>query len=285
MRSESEVLQHLVNWAQAETNVRALILNGSRAGSRARVDFLSDYDVVLYVHDWHSFKTSDQWLDNFGVAMIRFPLRPGPTFDEQYLTRLVLFEDGLRIDFQITESRQIAPRDYDNGYRVLLDKDGLADSLHTPSYTEFNVTKPLQAEFDELMNEFWWDFTYVPKQLVRNELPFAKYMLDCLLRQTYLHRLIDWFIGSQHDWQVNPGYQGKWYQRYLDDATWLAYTDSFAGADIEENWTALFRVGELFGHLGEALAIQLGYSYPKALDNKITRYAATLRQTSNQLKR
>lgn len=277
MRSEAEVLAQIDKWAQDETCIRAVILTGSRADPGRQPDFLSDYDIALYVNDWSPFQESDNWLNRFGSILVRWPLGPRSTFDSNWLTRLVLFEDGVRIDFQITEARHIGPNEYDNGHRVLIDKDGMTGSLKAPTFTVFNINKPSRDEFEDLVNEFWWDATYVPKHLRRNELPFAKYMLDDVLRYTYLHRLIEWYIGSQHGWSVNPGYHGKWFSHYLDKQTWADYKASYAGAEIGENWSAFFRLGDLFGRLATEIAEHLGYSYPEDLDKKMTEYAAKLR--------
>ena len=277
-RTESEVLNQLQSWAQDEACVRAALLTGSRANPKGQVDFLSDYDVVLYVTDWKPFQESDNWLQRFGEVLLRWPMVPRSTFANDWLTRLVVFEDGVRIDFQITESCQIELHDYDNGYRVLVDKEDMTRFLKAPTYTVFNIKKPSNDEFEELINEFWWDATYVPKQLWRNELPFAKYMLDSLLRCNYLHQLIGWYIGAQYDWAVNPGVHGKWFSRYLDRATWDAYKASFAGAEIEDNWHAFFRLCDLFGRLAADTAEQLGYSYPSIIEKKVIDYAIELKQ-------
>ena len=279
MRSEAEVLTQIDTWAQGETYVRAVILNGSRADSRMQPDFLSDYDLAVYVTDLRPFQESDGWLKRFGSILVRWPLAPSSTFDSNWLTRLVLFEDGVRIDFQITEARDIGSKDFDNGYRVITDKNDMTGSLNAPTFTEFNIKKPSRVEFVDLVNEFWWDAIYVPKHLCRNELPFAKYMLDNALRYTHLHRLIEWYIGSLHDWSVNPGCHGKWFSRYLDTETWAAYKNSYAGTEIEENWRAFFRLVDLFGRLAAETAEHLGYPYPDDLEKKVTEYAARLRQT------
>ncbi|MEW8053187.1 MAG: aminoglycoside 6-adenylyltransferase [Candidatus Thiodiazotropha sp.] len=284
MRSETEVLTQVDAWAQGDACVRAVILNGSRADSKTQPDFLSDYDLVVYVTNLRPFQESDSWLQGFGSILVRWPMAPRSTFDSNWLTRLVLFEDDVRIDFQITEARDIGPSEFDNGYRVITDKDGMTRSLNAPTFTEFNIKKPLKDEFEDLVNEFWWDAIYVPKQLCRNELPFAKYMLDNALRHTHLHRMIEWYIGSQHDWSVNPGCHGKWFSRYLDTETWTAYKNSYAGFEIEKNWRAFFQLAKLFGRLAAETAEHLGYPYTEDLGKKVTEYAARLRQTDGELR-
>ena len=129
MRTEKEVLAQFDKWAQGNDLIRAAILTSSRVNPERETDFLSDYDIVLYVADLQPFRKSDQWLDAFGSVMVRWPRRPRSMPGETAITRLVLFRDGIRIDFCITDEIKIAPDAYDDGYRILLDKDNLAVDL------------------------------------------------------------------------------------------------------------------------------------------------------------
>ncbi|WP_455222120.1 aminoglycoside 6-adenylyltransferase [Kaarinaea lacus] len=278
MRTESEVLAQFDKWAQVDENIRTAILAGSRANPKARLDFLSDYDIALYVTNLKPFHESDDWLRTFGSILVRWPLVPRSTFNSNWLTRLVFFEDGVRVDFQITDAKHIEPNTYDNGYRVLVDKDGLTETLNEPTFTKFNIKKPSKTQYATLINDFWWDATYVPKYLVRDELPFAKYMLDNELRYSYLHQVLEWYIGCEQDWAVNTGCHGKWFKRYLEKETWSEYQSTYAGSGIEENWSAFFRLIELFRKLGKGVAERLGYAYPDDLDQKVTEHISRIRR-------
>jgi len=56
MRTEEEVLSHFKKWARNNELVRAAVLTSSRAKPEAELDFLSDYDIELYVSDISEFK-------------------------------------------------------------------------------------------------------------------------------------------------------------------------------------------------------------------------------------
>ena len=51
-----------------------------------------------------------------------------------------------------------------------------------------------------------------------------------------------------------------------------------AGADIDENWTALFRAIELFRRLAETVGSALGYDYPFGFDQKMMKYLLGIRE-------
>jgi aminoglycoside 6-adenylyltransferase len=198
------------------------------------------------------------------------------------ITRLVLFKDGVRIDFLITDETEIRPDAYDDGYRVLLDKDNLTAELIPPTYSLYRVKKPSRDEYDTLVHEFWWDATYVAKYLWRDEFPFAASMLGQAVRDEYLHTVIEWFIGLEHDWSVNTGVRGRKFKRYLDPQTWEEFTGTFAGADIEENWNAFFNAVVLFRKLARTVGENLGYEYPEGLDKEMSEYYSRIRSTTSE---
>jgi aminoglycoside 6-adenylyltransferase len=279
VRTEREVLSQVCAWAEANDRVRAAVLTSSRVDAESETDFLSDYDIEVYARDIEPFLEGDQWLEAFGSVVVRWPLRPRSTFDENWLTRLVLFDDGVRIDFQITAERTIAPDAYDDGYRVLIDKDGLTHGLQEPTFTQYLVKKPSAEEYETLVREFWWDATYVPKYLWRDELPFAAQMLAEPLRNEFLRTIIEWFIGVQCDWSVNTGVGGRWFKRYLDERTWSEYTSTFAVGEIEAHWDAFFNMVVLFRRLATSIGESLGYAYPHRLDGEMSDYYARIRAT------
>ncbi|MBT4498262.1 MAG: aminoglycoside 6-adenylyltransferase [Gemmatimonadetes bacterium] len=279
MRTEEEILTQFDRWAQSNDLIRAAVLTSSRVGPEGAIDFLSDYDIELFVADMETFQKDDEWLGVFGPIMVRWPFKPRSTFDEQWLTRLVLFKDGVRIDFQITDQMAIKPDAYEDGYKILVDKDNLTAELNEPTYSQHFVKKPSQEEYDVLVHEFWWNATYVPKYLWRDELPFAASMLGQAVRDKYLRTVIEWSIGLQHDWSVNTGVCGKRFKRYLDAETWSEFESTFAGADIEENWQAFSNGVTLFGKLARIVGSSLDYDYPAQMEEEMINYYSKIRNT------
>lgn len=280
---ESDVYKKLQGWAAATDWVRAMILTSSRVDLNAHTDIFSDYDVELYVSDINKVM-NDEWLGFFGDIMICWPLKPLSTFDSKWITRLVLFENGVRIDFQITSQKSIEASRYDSGYKVLSDKDHITSKIPAPTHREYLIKKPTEEEYETLIHEFFWDATYVPKHLWRDELFFAKYMLDNIIRFEYLERVLEWYIAMQHDWSINTNTHGRYFKRYLDAKTWKELEETYAGADIEENWKAFFKTVELFRGLARALGKNLGYKYPDPLDSKMTEYYRKMQSIKNSNK-
>ncbi|MFD2045426.1 aminoglycoside 6-adenylyltransferase [Ornithinibacillus salinisoli] len=128
MKKENKMFEELLSWARNNENIRSILLTSSRANPHAFTDLFTDYDFELFVTDLLPFLASDSWLDQFGIVIKRVPLKT--TKNNNWITRLVLYEDGTKIDFQIstiasfkkiTNTSELPP-EYDNGYKVLLDK-------------------------------------------------------------------------------------------------------------------------------------------------------------------
>ena len=281
MKQEQEMISLLLAWARQNENIRTVLMTSSRANPYAFTDLFTDYDVELFVNNLDALEKDDGWLNRFGSLIKKVVLQDG-----NWRTRLVLYEDGTKIDFQISTNDYIEdlagmkelPAKYDNGYKVLLDKDGLAKQIPVPSYKAYITKKPTHEQFAETINSFWGDTAYVANSLWRDELYFAKYMLDNVIRFNYLQPVIEWYLGVKYDWTVNPNKFGRWFKRYLDSDTWTELEGTYAGAGIEENWEALFRTADLFSRLGQEVGNSLGYRYPFEYEQRMREYLLKVRK-------
>jgi aminoglycoside 6-adenylyltransferase len=279
MRTEKKILNQINKLSVENNNLCAAVLTSSRGGNSKDLDYFSDYDIELYVYDLSSILENDNWLSPLGDIMVRWPLRPRTTFNENWITRGIIFNDGLRIDFQITDNLNIQPTYLDYGYKVLFDKEKILKNLPKPTFTEFNIKKPTLEEYEIIVKEFWWNASYVPKYLWRNELPFAKFMMNSAIHHKYLKKVIEWYIGFNNDWQINPGIAGRFFKRYLSQEIWLKYEFTFSGAGIEDNWKAFFNAISLFSKLAKEVGTALGYKYPSKMEKEMTNYYKSIKNT------
>lgn len=285
MRGASEVLNSLRTWAEGRAEVRAVLLTSSRVNPTARTDLFSDYDVALVLSDPARLAETMDWLAAFGRVISYFQ---GETVQsgERICTRLALYDDGVKIDFslwpeamfpRLKQSRSV-PDSLDIGYSVLLDKDGLAAGLPAPTHRAYIPHPPSEAAFQALVQEFWWDTTYVARNLWRDELYFAKYSLDYVIRFEQLQKLLEWHVEIQHDWSIRPGVLGKGLKRLLDAETWTELERTYAGAGTEENWAALFATTRLFRRIAVSVAQSLGFQYPDHTETDVMAYLEKVRR-------
>lgn len=270
--NNDKVIHRLKNWTESNDTVRALIVTSSRSGkTNAPIDDFSDYDIVVYVNSLDKFR-NDDWLSSFGDILVKWPLTPESEFGENWITRLVMFENRTRIDFQITTETKTPPLDFDLGYSVVIDKDGFTKDFPDSTKTKHLIKKPSQQEFAKMVNAFFWDATYIPKYLYRGDLFYTSYMIEVDLRFSHLEPMIEWYIGSKHNWSVNTNVHGRYFPKYLDKETLKEIEETFAGANQQEVWKAFFKMVEIFTGFAKEVAAECGYSYPKSQEKRMMEY-------------
>lgn len=276
---EADVLTRITEWASGQENVRAVILESSRTREGAQLDAFSDYDVLLALADTQSFVEDDGWMRAFGEPLVRFR-DAFETWGHPAHTRLVLYADGTKIDYLLwpvallreVVAKQKLPDALDWGYRVLRDKDGLAVGMPAPTRTAHIPARPSEAEYLALVEEFWWETTYVAKNLWRDEVMMAKYNLDVVLRHELLLKMLEWRVEVDRGWTWKPGLAGRGLKRELAPETWADLEATWVGAGVEENWRALFAMTALFRRVAREVGEALGYTYPESLDVGVTAY-------------
>lgn len=269
MRTEQEVLAQLLAFAQDE-HVRAVLLNGSRVNPNAVHDIFCDYDVIFAVTDPHYFWADQSWIARFGDLIIAQKLNLAEDGLDGYIC-MMIFSDGVRIDLSFRPADKPADLLADSLTVVLLDKDNLIGPVPPPSDAGYCVRRPTAAQFDSVTNEFWWCATYVAKGLWRDELSYARYMYDAVVKDCLL-KMLAWHIGQKNNWQVNPGKYGKWFKKFLPADLWQSFEKTYAGADEAALWNALFTAGSLFRLVGLETAAALGYRYPLEDNERVTAY-------------
>jgi aminoglycoside 6-adenylyltransferase len=275
MRSEKEVLAQLLSFAQSNEMVRAVILNGSRVNPNITKDIFCDYDVIYAVTDPEYFLHNRHWIQYFGDLIIMQQNDCTENGVIRYIF-LMLFNDGIRIDLTFHPVEHIDIKLEDSLSVVLLDKDSIIKDLPLPNEISYFTQKPGQKEFDETVNEFWWCSTNIAKGLWRDELCYAKYMFEVIVRDCLI-KMLSWYIGMNYNWSINSGIYGKWFKRYLPPELWESLEKTYTGTDYGEIWDALFEAGRLFRRIGTALADNLGYVYPIGDDQRVTVYLEIVR--------
>jgi len=271
MRSESEMYDLILGTARSDDRIRAVVLNGSRANPHAPGDVFQDFDVVYVVTELDSFKQDPHWFDHFGERMIfQFPDGMGdpPAEDWGGYGVLMQFADGNRIDLSLVPRENLEVILDDSLSVALLDKDGILPHFPEPDESGYLPTPPTAKAFDDCTNEFWWVSTYVAKGLWREEILYARTLLDEVVRAQLMKMLV-WHIGLKTGFKANPGKSGKYFQQYLEPALWKQLLRTYADGSYEATWQALFEMGDLFRTLALPLSAHYGFEYPHDDDARV----------------
>ena len=290
--TEDPILQYLIQWGAQHDTVRAMILTSTRAVPNAYVDVFSDYDVIVYVPDIQPWHTDDAWLEDFGRVLVvyRDPIRVEHGCEK--FARITQYEDGLKIDFTVAPVEMLPrivatgrlPDDLDVGYTVLIDKDGLTEHLRPPTHTAHIPAPPTKEHYLTRIEVFFHEATYVAKHLWRDDLMPAKYNLDFAMKHVGLRQMLEWWIETQNNWSVKPGAYGKGLKKWLPPDLWAELEATYVGANLEENWEALFKTIALYRKVAMAVGNALDYAYPYEMDRRAMAYFHKVKTLDRQAK-
>jgi aminoglycoside 6-adenylyltransferase len=263
------MVELILGVAEGDTRVRAVVLSGSRANPAAWRDAFQDFDITYLVTDVESFVADEGWIRPFGELMIlQTPEAmgdPAPAGDGRF-AYLMQFTDGNRIDLTLCPADRFVPESL---AVVMLDKDGVLGELPPPSERDHLGSPPTTKLFADCCNEFWWVAPYVAKGLGRGEIIYAKHHLDVVMRGE-LMKMLGWYLGVEAGFDHPVGKHGKELRRVLSHELWGMVERTYAGAEEEENWEALFVMGELFRRAAGRVAGALGFAYPAGDDARVT---------------
>lgn len=285
MRSEEEMYELILNTAQADDRVRAVILNGSRANPNAPRDIFQDFDIIYVVTNVATFKKDPDWIERFGDIMIlQMPDDMGDSArgDEESYAYLAQFMDGNRIDLTLFPIAKLDELGKDSLSVLLLDKDGIVGPFLPADESDYLPKPPTSKEFSDCCNEFWWVSTYVAKGLWRGEIVYAKTLFDQTLREQLMKMLV-WWIGIDTHFSKNPGKFGKYFQKYLRPESWDLLEKTYADASYERTWEALFAACNLFRKATLPVASHFGYEYPQGDDERVSAYLERVRSLPRNL--
>lgn len=276
--SDSDLFPRALAWMQAQDDIRAALLLGSRAREDGTQDALSDYDLIVYTSDIERYRARGHWYDQLGVVWLCSvePWRSG------WPEHMIIFEGGQKIDFAFAPldhlrdvvQAQSLPVVEAYGYRIALDKDGLAAQLPPPTFAPPAYTPPSQTEFSEVIEQFWFSVFQAARSLARADLWFALYR-DRALKDTLLI-MLEWHAKATRGAAVNTWYRGRWLRKWVDDATLTAVGETCAHFDTADGWRALHATMALFRQLAADTAAHYGFTYPAAVDANISGYVHQL---------
>lgn len=283
MPLDTSGLDRIIAWGERREDIRAIVLSSSRTNPSVPelVDALSDYDLDVVIRgdarDWYADRS---WLEDIGKVMVGFVEPPEMEYGIPIFGCVIVYADGLKIDYtvmpvEIFHRITAEPRlrgGWDDGHRVLLDKDHMADHMPAPTHREYIPTPPSAAVYREVVERFFTETTYVAKYLWRDELITFKHNFDEEMKGHYLRQMLEWRMEIDHGWTVRLGLYGRGLKKRLPPELWQRLESSYVGPGLEENWSALFNTIAFFRDVATQVGADLGYAYPQALDGQVTAY-------------
>lgn len=278
MRTEQEMMELILSVARADERIRAVLLVGSRANPAVPKDIYQDYDIAYFVADIAPFYNNPAWvIDRFGDPLImqmpeamRYPTGDG------HFNYMMVYPDGVRIDLSFEFAEYI-----DDGEPavILLDKDngsGFLPVLPAPSDRHWHIKPPSPLFFYSCCNNFWWCLNNVAKGIARDELPYVMHMLNDVVRSE-LHDMINYYIGTQHGFNLSTGKNGKYFRDFLPSELYTQYIATYPGGDYVSIWAAVDAMCDLFHTLALTVAAHFDFTYRQKEEDGIREYLRMVR--------
>jgi aminoglycoside 6-adenylyltransferase len=271
----ADIFECAIEWAKKQATIRVMFLTSTRAG-HGPIDELSDYDVALFTYDSQPFMYDSSWMKEIGEVWVyqkcQFDYK-----DQAITTRLVVFDGGERIDFSFWNMKMLAdflrnglPDEFNIGYQVIFDKDGVTKHLPEPTYDGFRESKPTSDFFLKRIHDFWYNVYCMAKYLSRKDLFHVKF-IQSDMNQVLLQMII-WNMQSKNSWSLKTHSWGKKMESWVDEDIWRELHDIYSRFDVEDSWRGLFSTMNFYRKIAGESAQKLGYSYPDHVDRHISAF-------------
>lgn len=269
------LIERMAAWAEAQSNIRAVLVVGSRARTEHPADAWSDLDLVIFATDPRVYLDDASWAARFGEVWLSFLEE---TAVGGSMERRVLYRGGLDVDFSVFPVSQLdalltgdAAAVLARGVRVVLDKDGqMRQRLSTMVPTSPTVHElPTQEAFLQDVQDFWYHAVWIAKKLRRGEVWTAVRCCNGLL-PAHLLQMIEWRARTAEGAAPDTWHQGRFLEEWADPWALAELRGALAHYDAEDTWRALTASMDLYRRLSHEVAARLGYPVLDAAEEHAT---------------
>ena len=278
MRTEQEMIELILSVANADERIRAVSMEGSRANPAIQKDKHQDYDISYYIEDITPFYNNPAWaIEKFGEPLImQMPEAMRDPCGDGNFNYMMIYPDSVRLDLSFHQGIY-----EDNGEPTvtLLDKDngsGLRPAMPPPNDDIYHIKPPSPLFYYSCCNNFWWCLNNVGKGIARDEPAYYMNMLNVYVRSE-LHDMMDWYIGTQHGFDISTGKDGRFFKRYLPPELYKRYIATYSGAGHNEIWDAVYMMCDFFHDLALPVAEHFRFTYKQEEEDGIREYLRIVR--------
>ena len=257
----------LSEWAAAQTDIRAVVVVGSRA--RLDADRWSDLDILMLTTDRQRYSSDSSWLSDFGDLVLAYA-EPTARGDAEwyavYEGALKLDVVLLQVDYPALELTALLPL-YPyrgvlaRGVRVIYDRLGSARTL--PPGPIPPIEPPTAADFENVVNGVLMAALTTAEFIARGDLLRAQRWFANDLHPQLL-TLAEWHASGRDTW-----YSGRFIERWADPRFMAALPAHYPTYDAASLRQALLALLDTVNWLVSETAAKFGYSYPAEAHKRI----------------
>ena len=199
---QTQLRQKILAWAHSNSNIRAVIETGAFARQKPPApDEFSDLDLEVFCESPEILTKNSDWLEEIAPVWAFQKLHN----EAKIPTRLVLFEDGLKVDFTICAAIWLKLNRFSlaqqNGFQIWLDKDEILRNWQVPA---LELGSPKPEIWRQTLAEFWMEAWNWAKFLARNDLWHAKIRDNDCKNATL--QMLEWHALSHEKAPLHAGH-------------------------------------------------------------------------------
>lgn len=257
-----EIKQKVIEIAEGDENIKAVIAIGSSTRDTIKADKYSDLDIIIATDDVNAWLYGNlpEKLGDIKISFTEPTLGGGKE-------RRVLYKEYLDVDMIIFSQEQfinvinegIASWIMNRGYTVMYDAMDVTKLLKATIVTEVFPTDLTEKEYINMVNDFYFHVIWAAKKLLRGELWSAKMCMDAYLKN-YLLAIIEMYTVSKY--HIDVWHDGRFLDRWADEDIRTDLRHCFAHYDKRDMQGALLATEKLFARLARETAQMKMYTYP-----------------------
>ena len=250
----SDIKNKILEFAKNDDDVKAVIAIGSTTRNDVKADEYSDLDLFIVTSNTEPW-FSGEYPERFGKVSISF-IEPTLGGGREDVDMIILTP----VQFETAVRDGVAEWVMNRGYLVLYDVMDYEVLLKTNIKPGSSNPEIDAAEFNNMVNDFYFHNIWAFKKLKRGELWAAKMCVDSYLKN-HLLRMIELYRNKAAG--VDVWHDGRFLDRWAGEDITKELRKTFAHYDEEDVKSALIATQELFERLSVEYAQIEGFEYPE----------------------
>lgn len=269
------LLEKIKGFITSAQDISYLGLFGSSTNNENLNDEYSDIDLIVVTDDVKKYFEDANWLSSIDEVWMSFT-ESEPRLN--YWERRCVFKNGLDADFLLID-KKILMSDCDNfpvaknifhkTAQMLIDKDNTRKYLEKIILEKHEYYFPNQAEFGNVVNDFYFHYLWTYKKCLRGEYWTALQCVNRYMKKLTL-KMLEWYELSIHGKDYYTFYDGRYMEQWLDSELLEGVSRTFSGYGKDSILNALAENKKLFTKIAKETASINKFPFPESQMNKLS---------------
>ena len=258
-----EIKTKILDYSNKDEDIKAIVAIGSSTRKEIKADEFSDLDLFVVTNNTERWLTGDypNLLGNVSISFVEPTLGGGKErrciYDEDKDVDMIIMTPE---QFETAVKEGVAEWVMNRGYDVLYDSVGFDELLKTYIRPGSSAPDIDEAEFLNIVNDFYFHNIWAFKKLKRGELWTAKMCVDAYLKN-HLLKMME--VYRYKTAGVDVWHAGRFIEKWAGDEILDELKKCFSHYEEEDVKRALLATCRLFEIVSRGLADAEDFVYPE----------------------